>query len=468
MKLVDNALHSFQKAFEKLILINNANTISNEEYELKDIILGFHHSFEIFFKVLLKNEDGAFIYEDVQKFFEQEFQQRIRTKCLSGICRTVSYIQAFKRLYVLYNIKDDGTLFPSINKLNELRNELTHREAKLNHEELKLLIANILYYLLPLFDTIYEFKKFSIDKEVEDNLKKLKEFNDIWKLKNYLFLVNYNEEETNDIDKQRYKKLLCDFGITYDTDDEIIAHMMCNFKSFLLWHKQSLKNFVYKDNPKVFISAVTKLLLYRLECYQIVTLLSSEDDDLNIEKEFKIDTLNLQQKYHLWFIVKSLSDVLNICEEIKGLSDIEIVFSFKEINDVFFKMKISKFIKTVEKQLNEENIEFGNKKYITNAVESAIDDTLYGEVMDLLWDKYAGEFGEISTIDRIDEVCISGEYMICNIANTNNFSVIYEVAASTEWYSDHDYYSNGTVYEIIKQNISITSGNINVDNSKII
>ena len=65
-----------------------------------------------------------------------------------------------------------------------------------------------------------------------------------------------------------------------------------------------------------------------------------------------------------------------------------------------------------------------------------------------MYQELIGEFGEWSTIDRIDDLYISQPETI--VKSEHEIILVYYVLFSTQTYSDHEYFDNGSVDCFIK------------------
>lgn len=189
MELINNGMHSFRKAFKSLVELEKLPR-SESEYKIKDIILGFHHSFEVLFKYMLKKKDKALIYEDIDKYYDMKFNQIIGSnKNAATALHTVKFMQALKRVIVCYEIKMDNMTYQSINKLNKIRNELSHNEIIFNINEIKITIANLLFNMIPILENIDEFKRYIKESGTNDQIKELNFIRSDWTIQSITYLL---------------------------------------------------------------------------------------------------------------------------------------------------------------------------------------------------------------------------------------------------------------------------------------
>lgn len=78
MRLIDNGLHSMQRALETLFKLDDWHRTKEIEYELKDIIINFHHALETLFKLLIEQKSEYLIYEKLKDHFEDIAKKKIK------------------------------------------------------------------------------------------------------------------------------------------------------------------------------------------------------------------------------------------------------------------------------------------------------------------------------------------------------------------------------------------------------
>ena len=92
---------------------------------------------------------------------------------------------------------------------------------------------------------------------------------------------------------------------------------------------------------------------------------------------------------------------------------------------------------------NNANIEKLDKS-IRDVIEDA---TLFDEVYQEIWNEelyqeLIGEFGEWGTIDRVDDITV--EQLETVVISGQSITLVFDVTFSTQTYSDHEYYDNGS------------------------
>ena len=73
--------------------------------------------------------------------------------------------------------------------------------------------------------------------------------------------------------------------------------------------------------------------------------------------------------------------------------------------------------------------------------------TLFDEVYQEIWNEelyqeFIGEFGEWGTIDRVDDITV--EQLETVVISGQSITLVFDVTFSTQAYSDHEYYDNGS------------------------
>lgn len=103
---------------------------------------------------------------------------------------TITYMEAIDRAAVLNDLKISRIDYGTFDKLNKLRNSITHHEYDLTEELVKYLIAQVLTIVFPIYnDKLPNFKEYV--KEHKLDLKGTSQVNDlhIWKFIRHFTLL---------------------------------------------------------------------------------------------------------------------------------------------------------------------------------------------------------------------------------------------------------------------------------------
>lgn len=152
MDLLQNGLHSLKKAINNL---KDIDGISGDERELilKEVILGLHHSTETLFKYLVKNKHDILIYQDLKDYFSKEVN-RIKGEGTTDFkVKTITFMEAIDRAVVLNesDIEISKVDYGCFERLNSLRNSITHHECNLAEKEVNFLITQVLTIIFPIY-----------------------------------------------------------------------------------------------------------------------------------------------------------------------------------------------------------------------------------------------------------------------------------------------------------------------------
>jgi len=185
LKIIENGINSFEKAVELLMNID-FNNDEQDEFTMKEVILNLHHSIEVLFKYILKQENEYSIYSDKQQLYNSLIECEFRNKTVDlSSYNTITFMDAVNRVLLDYikNKKVSEYQYECFNKLNEWRNKLTHFEFDFEAEEINHKITAILPLLyeifmdkLPKFDEImlsFYFLYKDIYAKIIDNAKSI-------------------------------------------------------------------------------------------------------------------------------------------------------------------------------------------------------------------------------------------------------------------------------------------------------
>ncbi|MFW6680356.1 hypothetical protein ACOAOT_22310 [Lacrimispora sp. AGF001] len=502
MNLIDNGLDSFKKAFNKLCSLDSHS--EKVEYILKDIILDFHHSFEVLFKALLYEKDPTLLYSDLERYYDSKFNSLIKTNGKqSQDIHTITFMQAFKRVIVCNNIKIDNFCYQNVIKFNELRNSLTHYETIIKHLQVRALIANVLFNILPILESINEFKNYIEEKSVFDNLKKIYFIRDEWVINNIIYLLNYkNQDQTNIVENSNYKRLLLDIGysnidkldVNYISENEYVLSQF-ETEFYEIGISGYYNNKVDIDNPYIMELIKTKINIIELSTNEIIKEKIANDLAMLLSvysgNIYDFNNININEVYDLFYILsaykkltigfnlqkiekinKKWEDVFNKENKYKKIANIENLYEFNKTSfgmhnfynlsadgKYKFTIKINDYLETMKDLFNKNSILLSSDsefaKYVSAKVIDTVERYLCYDTIEFFCSNLMGKWGNNGTIERIDEINFCDVKAICNIINLKEFTIWGEMELGTEYYFDHEYYSDGYLYKYISLKVYI-------------
>ncbi|WP_034439456.1 hypothetical protein [Clostridium ihumii] len=502
MNRFENGFHSFKKAIKGLTK-DNIN-----EFDLKEIIINFHHSMEVLFKYILFNKHRLYIYNNIQELIEHKFNVKIgiirKNECKKNTeSITINFNNTIKRIIVLCEETIDKYTYNRIENLNKFRNSLIHDELNLIKEEVEQLIISI----LPTVNMILkkylpeenqkEFVEFIDDKEIITKLNNLYIDNDKWKIitiVNLLTTYKLNDYDRIDVTgKNHINRMLSLLGCEIREDNMSTTIDGSYYSSAISYLKQEVCNYIMFDSDKMkkyvdddkmreliennpVIADICKEYIYNMICY--LTKL------MDIEKGELITLIKDKKKLKSFFDNRSLINNIYIYEVLFHIikiaeSYIEICEKKKRRNEFLKKILLSENDYLVDvsciysnliswyndaKWYNDRNFKDMPKMdvFIKNKF---LNYEIYDEVDKLICDcslfsDLLGEFGEWSSIDHINSCSIEEiDTIIENVDDNKSYKLILSISVSVQTYIDHEYYDNGTEYTYIAVSGIITQGN---------
>lgn len=242
MQLIDNGLHSFKKAIENLKILDEKSD-TEREFVAKEIVLSLHHSIETLFKYMVQEKNELLIYDKLDDYFSSKMNL-IKGKGKSNFNgSTITFMEAIQRAVVLNALEMNETDYGSFEKLNSVRNAITHHEYDLTGKEINYLITQVVTVVIPIFKKLIP--NFSVFARSHDlNLIgsiQVKELH-VWKFIRFFTLFNKFKEANN-----KFETIIQTPG-EFDKKKEKIKK-----KSFITYHKCPCcqKPFFVKDNVVV-------------------------------------------------------------------------------------------------------------------------------------------------------------------------------------------------------------------------
>lgn len=128
--LIENAIDSLKHAIEHMGPIRD-----NELGDWKRIIVDFSHVVELLFKEKLRRIHPAFVFKNIDKYPSSE-------------AHTVGAELAFNRLQKIGNLKFSKVDMNAIKTAREKRNEIEHFGFSITDQEAKVLVGQVLSFIL--------------------------------------------------------------------------------------------------------------------------------------------------------------------------------------------------------------------------------------------------------------------------------------------------------------------------------
>lgn len=486
MNRFENGFHSFKKSIVGL----TRNKI--DEFELKDIIINFHHSIEVLFKHILFNKNSLFIYNDIDKLFEDKFNMKLENKNNKEHF-TTTFDKTIKRVIVLCEEDMDTYTYNRFKNLVAFRNRLTHDEIDLIKEEVEQLIISLLPTVIMILrkhlpkEDKDEFIGFVDNKEIKTKLRELYTFNDKWRIITIVKLLTMYKsigDSANSLDdKNLIKKMASLLGCETNEDEigiefyerehlleiDYLKQEICDYIAFYNIRMRKLVedneiNKLMKENK--IIEDICNQYINKMIC-NVLELININKENLNYISVDEINTNNLFYGkllieklgvYQILFhIRKTVEGYIKICDKRKKVNEIlkriylnkeESINAYDIYNIVTGWFRDEKWYdvdsKCIPKDIEELFIKNGD-------LNTSIEDKVYSEIYcGDFFNDFIGKFGEWSSIDCIDYEQIEGIIAIIKDNNEDNgYMLILEVDATAKTYSDGDYYNNGKIYTYV-------------------
>lgn len=155
ISLLENGMDSLQQGFKKFLEFEKS-TIDAEPglrdyFNLKQAVLSLHHGIEILMKYILSKKSEFLIISKIDKNYMQAYHDKekfnkatvFETEHADTI-NTISFEEALLRLKYFQNEEISKDLQSRLNKLNKIRNALTHAEINIEDDEITGLFNEIL------------------------------------------------------------------------------------------------------------------------------------------------------------------------------------------------------------------------------------------------------------------------------------------------------------------------------------
>lgn len=476
MNRFENGFDSYQKAIVEL------EKRSENEFNLKAVIIHFHHAIEVLFKHILYSKSKCLIYKDMNNWVNVAFDRKIgkQNTQKENTDYTSSFDEAVERVIVIYDEQIDQYAYNEFLNLNKLRNALTHDEIELKIES----VEQIVVTLTPIVTSILQkhltgsekekFNAFVMSEKYTKILKQLISYNITWRIttiSNLLELYSNKDYDSLSGNEIRHlesmisllnvivkkEEILCnindEYYITYISylKQEICDLLIFNFEE--IKKNEKIKNIIKRTK---IIEDIIREYLINATLY-VYGLLNNQRY-ISFEKQEVIHDIldnnsfvNNNDIYVLLHCIKRIIDVLVLITGTKKRKELLEKIYLDEQQEDNVELIYSTLISWFKKNnwFNSINIQELDEN-IRDEIES---NRIIEEVETRIWHKelyqeLIGEFGEWSTIDQIDELDISQLETI--VKSEHEVIFVYYVSFHTQTYSDHEYYDNGSVDCFIK------------------
>ena len=284
---LDNGIDSLQKGFQSFLDYEN-RTINSEPslddyFVLKQAVLSTHHGVEILMKYILYMKSEFLIVDKIDSKFMRAYSEKEKQGKSSVFetshadeVYTITYKEALERIKEISNVKVSSSFADRLNKIERIRNALTHSEIDFPDEE----IVDIFSLLLDELDVFF-FKSIgneyttlsgydSLQKNYEEYMRILTEKDRIVKknafeaftasLKNASILCGINEvKRLQDISQaKKFIVSLNKYELSFGID---LYNGWCSGKTTIKIVDDTHMSFVCPDNNGEYVFKFKSLLV---------------------------------------------------------------------------------------------------------------------------------------------------------------------------------------------------------------
>ncbi|ASU98578.1 MULTISPECIES: hypothetical protein [Bacillus subtilis group] len=145
--LLENGADSLKSAYENLEILKEI--AEGGEHRLKDAVIFLNHGVELLLKYILKQRSPALMFEKIEPYLKAK-QDLKKTKDnhktvfdIDKNLRTVSLLEALKRIEYLCDVEIPENLNSTILYVNKIRNNFMHYEVELDDKETESLVTKL-------------------------------------------------------------------------------------------------------------------------------------------------------------------------------------------------------------------------------------------------------------------------------------------------------------------------------------
>lgn len=493
MNRFENGFDSFKKAIYEL------ENRSENEAELKAIIMNFHHAIEVLFKHILYSKETYLIYKNMSDWINVGFDRKLGNQNNGNRNSeyTITFDEAVRRIVVICEEPIDRYTYNGFLNLCKLRNSLTHDEIQLNRHMVEHIIVNLLPMVTSVMqknleeDEKRQFDEFTGSSKYQKIMQQLIGNNLEWRIvtiSNLLKLYGNKDYDSLSGNELRHLELtlstlnvtVYDEELLYNIDNEYYTTHVSYLKQcicdILIWHLEEIEK---KDALKAIIKE-TKIIEEIIREYLVnATLyvygLVSNERYISFQDKRAIHGILNQNSFinnnDIFVLLGCIGEIVQVLVFITGnkkrkdlLESIQIGGEDKDTIQLIYSTLLEWFKQ--ESWYNRINFETLEED-VRNAIES---DSLYDEVNQRIWNdelyqELLGEFGEWGTIDRVEEATVEDLVTVVKLED-NRYALVYEVLFFTQTYSDHEYYDNGREESFVKITGSIEDGEFEIEEAQ--
>ena len=491
MNRFENGFDSFKKAVLK---VENRN---ENEFELKAIIIDFHHAIEVLFKHILYSKEKYLIYKNMNDWINVGFDRKLgKTNQNKNSEYTISFDESVRRVMVICEEQIDQYAYNGFLNLCKLRNLLTHDEVELDKHTVEHIIVNLSPIVISIMQkNLAESEKIQFDDFIgSDKYRKIMQqligYNLEWRIvtiSNLLKLyIDKDYHRLSGTEIRHLELILSTLNVTvYDEkllcniDDEYyityVSYLKQSICDILISHFDEIEQ--NEDLKSIVIG--TKIIEdiireYLINATLYVYGLVNNGQYISFGIKEKIHEILNQNSFvnnnDIFSILECIGKIVQVLVMLTGTKKrkelLESITLGGDDNDTV-QLVYSTLLDWFSKKDWFNRISFKSiDKDSLNVIKS---ERVYDEVNQKIWgdelyQEIIGDFGEWGTIDRIDDVTI--ENLVTIVKSDNNYILVYDVTLSTQTYSDHEYYDNGSEECFIKITGSLEKGIFEMDGAE--
>ena len=492
MNRFENGFDSFKKAVSEL---ENRN---ENEFELKTIIMDFHHAIEVLFKHILYSKERYLIYKNMNDWINVGFDRKLGkiNNQNKNSEYTITFDEAVRRVMVICEEQIDQYAYNGFLNLCKLRNILTHDEVELDKHTVEHIIVNLSPIVISIMQkNLAESEKKQFDDFIGSDkyrktMQQLIGYNLEWRIVTISNLLKlYADKDYGSLTGVEIKHLeliLSTLNVTVYNEE-----ILCNidneyYITYVSYLKQSIcdiliLNFdeIEKNEEMKSMIKETKIIEdiireYLINATLYVYGLVNNGRYISFSKEETIYEILNQSSFvnnnDMFSILECIGKIVQVFVMITGtkkrkelLESITLGGDDNDTVQLVYSTLLDWFLKNGWfNSISFKDIDIGildeiNSGRVCDRVNQKIcDDGLFQEII--------GNFGEWGTIDRIDDVSI--ENLVTIVKLDNNYTLVYDVSLATQTYLDHEYYDNGSEECFIKITGFMEKGTFVIDGAE--
>ncbi|MGB3262308.1 hypothetical protein [Paenisporosarcina sp.] len=144
--LIDNGADSLKSAYENIEKLDEL--LEGGQHRIKDAVIFLNHGVEILLKLILKKHSPSLMFEKIPFYMDAKKKLKHDTTAknvfdIDKSLKTVSLLEALKRVEFLCDIEIPESLNASILYVNGIRNQVMHYEVDLSDDESSRLVSKL-------------------------------------------------------------------------------------------------------------------------------------------------------------------------------------------------------------------------------------------------------------------------------------------------------------------------------------